>query len=131
MRLTKTGLFGAKNISSSSLAQKLLKKENIHSYREIINSFGFNEAVRQALFQFVIELSYNMSAKVLKKQLTLLQSLSLDDQLKIVNKTLQRGWGSFIPAYELLIKNRCDNTQQQNSNNKKLCDKPSVVSETF
>ena len=131
MRLVKVGLFGTKNISATSIAKKVLKKENTHSYRDIINSFNFAEPVRQQLFQFVIKLSYNMSAKVLKNQLVLLRSLSLDDQLKIVNKTIQQGWGSLIPAYELFVKNRCDNMQKQSSIQKKFSNSLSVVDETF
>ena len=113
MRIVKKGLFGEKNVSSTVLATKFLKKENTHSYREIINSFDFTDSVKKLLFQFVIQLSYNMSAKVLRKQLALLQTLSLDDQLKILNKTLQHKWKSLVPAYELLMKSRCDNMQNQ------------------
>ena len=112
MKLVRKGLFGSKNISATSAAQQMLPKENKDSYRGIINSFNFHETPRKLLFQYVTSLAYNIRTTVLRKQLALLQTLTLDDQIKILNKTLAQRWSSLLPAYELLVKTRFDNVQQ-------------------
>ena len=131
MKIIKRSIFGDKNISPNQLYKP--RKLNEKSYQILINNFTDNQLVKNLLYEFVHQNTYNIRSSNLKDQLELLSNLTLDDQLKVLNKTLTNKWKSLVPAYEVLERSkskRFDNVSgksisKQNSNN------IDIVSESF
>lgn len=131
MKIIKRSIFGDKNISPNQLYKP--RKLNEKSYQILINNFTDNQLVKNLLYEFVHQNTYNIRSSNLKNQLELLSNLTLDDQLKVLNKTLTNKWKSLVPAYEVLERSkskRFDNVSgksisKQNSNN------IDIVSESF
>lgn len=131
MKIIKRSIFGDKNISPNQLYKP--RKLNEKSYQILINNFTDNQLVKNLLYEFVHQNTYNIKSSNLKDQLELLSNLTLDDQLKVLNKTLTNKWKSLVPAYEVLERSkskRFDNVSgksisKQNSNN------IDIVSESF
>lgn len=130
MKIVKTGLFGAKNVSIKSI-YKYTNTDKKTSYSSIINEFTTDETLKKLLFQFVSNLSYNISMKVLKKQLEILKPLSLDLKIQILNKTLDKSWKSLIPAYEVFTKNKFDNIHSDFVSQEEIKKNLDVIDESF
>lgn len=130
MKIVKTGLFGPKNASIGSI-YKYSKTDKKQDYSTIINEFTTDKTLKSLLFRFTSNLSYNISIKVLKNQLDVLRPLSLDLKIQILNKTLDKGWKSLIPAYEVFTKNKFDNIKNQFISKEKLQEDLNIIDENF
>ena len=130
MKLIKKGLFGEVNCSAASIYKS--KKISEDAYNIIINNHTNNSLIKQLIFKFIDNISYSISARFLKEQLNLISSLTIDDQIKILNKTLQNGWKSFNPAYKELMKHqlRCANATTVFISKNKI-KKDDIVKENF
>lgn len=132
MKIAKKGLFGDVNKSVSSIYK--LRKINQNSYSAIINSFTDNSTVKNLIFQYIESISYNISSRVLRNQLSLLSNLTLDDQIKVVNRTLEKGWQTLIPAYKDISENkrvRFDNVKSDFISKTDLSKNTDIVEEKF
>lgn len=104
---TKKGLFKPRPLKISQVYSKRLENKNNFTY--IILSFTNNSTIRDLLFKFVNQLKFNQGVKNFKKQLSLLDPLTEDEKIRIINKTIEKGWKSLIFEYEKLVKERLDN----------------------
>lgn len=104
MKITQKGLFGEVNKSVNSIYKP--KKINQNSYSAIINSFTENSTLKKLIFKYIESISYNISSKVLRNQLSLLSNLTLDDQLKVIKNTIEKGRQTLIPAYKDISENK-------------------------
>ena len=130
MKLVKRGLFGSKNIAPTSI-YKPARTINKTDYSVLINEFSTDSLIKQLLYKYVTNFSYNISVKVLRNQLDILKPLSLDLKIKILNKTLEKGWKSLIPAYEVFTKNKFDNIKNQYISKDKLQEEIDIMDESF
>lgn len=101
---TKKGLFKSKPLPISAVYKN--KLDNDRNFTTIIINFSKNSVIRDLLFNFVNSLTYSMSIKTFKKQLNLLEPLTLDEQIRIINKTLDNGWNSLVYEYDKIIKGK-------------------------
>lgn len=130
MKLVKRGLFGTKNVSPTFI-YKPVRTVNKTDYSVLINEFSTDSLIKELLYKYVTNFSYNISIKVLKNQLDILKPLSLDLKIKILNKTLEKGWKSLIPAYEVFTKNKFDNIKNQFVSKDKLQAEIDIMDESF
>ena len=131
MKISKKCLFGDKNLTPKQLYKPV--KFNEKSYQNVINDFTDNDLIKKLLYKFIHQNPYNIKSSNLKQQLDLLSNLNLDDQLKVLNKTLDNKWKSLVPAYEVLErskKQRFDNVSGK-SISKDSSNKLDIVSESF
>ena len=98
---TKGGLFKPKPIPISKIYKKTLSNER--SFAFIITKFSSEKIVRDLLFKFINGMSFNMSLKVFERQLKLLEPLTTDEQIRIINNTREKGWNSLIYEYNKLM----------------------------
>jgi len=130
MKIVKTGLFGSKNVSVSYV-HKSRKTPCKTDYSLLINEFTQDFLVRKLLYKYLTSFSYNISIKVLKDQLDVLKPLSLDLKIQILTKTLEKGWKSLIPAYEVFTKNKFDNIHTDFVSKEEIKDNLDIVNESF
>ena len=114
MKIVQKGLFGEVNKSINSIYKP--KKINQNSYSAIINSFTENSTLKKLIFKYIESISYNISSKVLRNQLSLLSNLTLDDQLKVIKNTIEKGRQTLIPAYKDISENKRAKFDNVNSN---------------
>lgn len=101
---TKKGLLKQKPLPIKCVYKK--QRHNQNDYSVIIYKFTNNQTIRDLLFDYIKGLSFVIKSNQLKKQLNLLENLTLDEQIFILNKTIEKGWGSINFEYENLIKGR-------------------------
>lgn len=101
---TKKGLLKSKPIPISQVYSKRLENKNNFTY--IILSFSNSMTVKDLLFKFINNLKFNLSVKNFKKQLSLLEPLTEDEQIRIINNTIEKGWKSLIFEYNKLVEER-------------------------
>ena len=87
---TKGGLFKPKPIPISKIYKVSTKSSR--NFSVIISNFTTEPLLKELLFKFVNNLNFSMSAKVFEKQLNLLKPLTLDEQIRIINNTIENGW---------------------------------------
>ena len=107
---TKGGLFKPKPLSVKSV-YGTDKLQNTKNFSVILYHFKCDKVVKSLIYQYVNSLSFKLSAKIFEKQLKLLEPLTTDEQLKILNLTLDKGWGSLVFAYNIVRNNK--NTEQK------------------
>ena len=98
---TKGGLFKPKPIPISKVYKKSLSNER--SFSVLITNFTTEKIVRDLLFKFINSISFTMSLKVFEKQLKLLEPLTIDEQIKLLSKTIEKGWGSLFFEYNNMM----------------------------
>ena len=98
---TKGGLFKPKPIPISKVYKKTLINER--SFSVVITKFTTEKIIRDLLFKFINNMSFNMGLKTFEKQLTLLEPLTVDEQIKILNNTIEKGWNSLVFEYNKLM----------------------------
>lgn len=98
---TKKGLLKSKPLQISQVYGKRLENKNNFTY--IILSFSTSMVVKDLLFKFINNLKFNLSVKNFKKQLSLLEPLTEDEQIRIINNTIEKGWKSLIFEYNKLV----------------------------
>ena len=98
---TKGGLFKPKPIPVSQVYKN--RKYDERSFAYIISNFSEDYTVRSLLFRFIDNLSFRMSVRVFKRQLKLLEPLTLDEQIRILNNTVEKGWNSLTFEYERIM----------------------------
>lgn len=132
MKITQKGLFGEVNKSVNSIYKP--KKINQNSYSAIINSFTENSTLKKLIFKYIESISYNISSKVLRNQLSLLSNLTLDDQIKVIKNTVEKGRQTLIPAYKDISENkrvRFDNVQSKFISKTELSKNNEILEEKF
>ena len=129
MRLSKKTLFGEKNIPFSKIYKE--KKHNESAYNTIVSSFTNNSLLKALLFKFIKQIPYNINSNILKKQLALLEPLSFDDKLKVLNITVDNKWESLIPAYEILSRKKFDNIKTKFESKESIIKNTDIVQEGF
>lgn len=129
MKLVKKTLFGQKNIPLSIIYKE--KKHGDNAYNTIISKFTNNTLLRALLFKFLKQVPYNFNSNILRKQLSILEPLSFDDKLKILNMTLDNKWESLIPAYEVLSRKKFDNVKSNYESKESIKNSTNLVDEKF
>lgn len=132
MKIVQKGLFGEVNKSINSIYKP--KKINQNSYSAIINSFTENSTLKKLIFKYIESISYNISSKVLRNQLSLLSNLTLDDQLKVIKNTIEKGRQTLIPAYKDISENkraRFDNVRSKFISKTELSKNNEILEEKF
>lgn len=98
---TKGGLFKSRPIPISKIYKKTFNNES--NFAVIITKFTNEKVIRDLLFKFINGLSFNMSLKVFESQLCLLEPLTVDEQIKILNSTVEKGWNSLVFEYNNIM----------------------------
>ena len=101
--LTKKGLLKQKPLSISYIYRHKSKEGG---YTSVIVKFTNNDIVRELLFNYINSLPFDLSVRVLERQLELLKPLTLDEQIKIINNTILKGWKSLKFEYENIVSKR-------------------------
>lgn len=101
--LTKKGLLKQKPLSISYIYGHKSKEGG---YTSVIVKFTNNDIVRELLFNYINSLPFDLSVRVLERQLELLKPLTLDEQIKIINNTILKGWKSLKFEYENIVSKR-------------------------
>lgn len=101
---TKGGLFKPRPIPISKVYTK--KQASSRSFSVIITHFTEEKIIRDLLFQFVNGLSFSMGVKAFENQLKLLEPLTVDEQIRILNNTIEKGWNSLVYEYNTMMSKR-------------------------
>ena len=93
------------NTSFNNTSNKRKKEGTKNSYESIINNFTDNEELRETLFEFIKMRKLNkkiMTDRALTNLITKLKGLSsdTDEQIKILNKSIESCWTSIYPLKE-------------------------------
>lgn len=104
---TKKGLLKQKPLPINSVYKN--KHTNSNDYTVIICKYTNSNIVKDLLFKFVNSLPFVIKASSFEKQLKLLENITEDEQIKIINLTLTKKWKSLSFAYEHLIKKESSN----------------------
>lgn len=99
--LSKKGLLKQKHLTPSYIFRN---KHKDGDYMSVIVKFTQSEVVKDLLFDYISGLPFVLSVKVLENQLNLLKPLTLDEQIRIINTTIEKGWSSLKFEYERVIK---------------------------
>lgn len=129
MKLVRKTLFGEKPLPFSKIYKE--RKQNEGAYNTIISNFTNNTLLKALLFKFIKQIPYNINSNTFKKQLSLLEPLSFDDKLKILNMTLDNKWESLVPAYEVLSRKKFDNVNSKFESKKHIEENTEIVQEEF
>lgn len=106
---TKKGLLPQKPIGISYI----YKKKSDANFSVVIINFTDNQIVRDLLFKYINSVTFKMAYKEFKRQLNLLKTVTVDEQIKILSRTIQKGWGSLTFEYKNLIKEKKQNYEQR------------------
>lgn len=106
---TKKGLLPQKPIGISYI----YKKRSDTDFVVVITQFTTNQVVRDLLFKYVNKVNFKMAYKEFKRQLNLLKTVTVDEQIKILSRTIQKGWGSLTFEYKNMIKEKKQNYEQK------------------
>lgn len=98
---TKKGLFKPKPLTISQVYKK--KSYNERNFSNIIINFTQEKIIRDLLFKFINNTSFSLSVKAFERQLKLLESLTIDEQIRILNNTIEHGWNSLVFEYNKLM----------------------------
>lgn len=101
---TKKGLFKPKPLPISKIYNN--RMENDKNFTYIILNFSKEPVIINLLFEYVKSLPFTLSSKYFKKQLKLLEPLTVDEQIRIISKTVEKGWKSLIFEYNRVVKER-------------------------
>jgi hypothetical protein len=101
--LSKKGLLKQKHLAPSYIFKNKTKNGD---YMAIIVKFTQSDVVKELLLDYVNSLPFVLSIRVLENQLNLLKPLTLDEQIKIINTTIEKGWNSLKFAYEKVTKGK-------------------------
>ena len=104
--LSKKGLLQQKPLSISYIYKN---KQKDNDYTSIIVKFSQETIIRYLLFKFVNNLPFAINKNIFSKQLKLLEPLTLDEQIKIINTTIEKGWKSLEFEYSNMMKRRNNN----------------------
>lgn len=104
--LTKKGLLKQKPLSISYIYKN---KQKDNDYSSIIVKFSQETIIRDLLFKFVNSLPFAINKNIFSKQLKLLEPLTLDEQIKIINTTIEKGWKSLEFEYKNITNRRNNN----------------------
>ena len=129
MRLSKKTLFGEKNLPISKIYKE--RKHNSGAYNTIVSNFTNNNLLKALIFKFIKQIPYDINSSILKRQLSLLEPLSFDDKLKILNITVDNKWESLVPAYEILSRKKFDNIQNKFESKEFIKENTDIIQEGF
>ena len=108
MKLARKGLFGIENKRPTYVAETYGRERG--GFSIIVSGYTKNQKLRDALYNFLRFIKYNINNGGFKNQLNSLSKFDEETQIQIVNRTVQKKWHSLLYEIDLLKKNKFDNT---------------------